>query len=420
MTKSSLVLVFLVLGFISWSQTPPSQDDPLDLDSLFDGEEVVQEDPPSTPSLPQPTVLDRVQQRDPVELTSTFGLVFGYSPGWKDSLSASEYDGLSILTLGSYLGLRLAISPVLTVWTGVSFSYPGYVLDVTQLYADYTFSNGFLLSLGRRTLQWGRSPNFGFGNLLQRQADNPLSPVSTKSLLVSRLSIPIGVGGLDLVIQNKDEYHSNPQSPDPLRLGYGLQYVLAIEKLELDLRVFYQAGMAARLAGSGAIGLNEWLDLYGEGLIAASTLRLDATEIIDPTRPYDPLDFSLAFGSIFTLFDATLTINPEWYYNGEESETIVPGPFPLFWGSNLALNVDFRPKDLGIRAQLGSRWSFSTNTGIVLPGVSFDITRHLTFNLGAGFLFGPSHLGYPQNNPDPSPSNRSAFMTAALALNGRL
>ncbi len=450
-------MLFHMLGVLSVAllvvplpaDEPGSADEPLDVDGLFDTEqETEQEDEADDPSQDEAqdetvTVLDRLQEQDPVDLGANTRLVFGYSPGWSASLGTEgSYEDLVLLNLTSAIDLTLRISKVLEVTQAFSFAYPSYEFRVTKLALDYAIQDAVFLKLGRTRLNWGRSPNFAYTNLLHRQAENPLSEPAPDRTLVGRVSVPIGIGGVEAVIQSKAEYHEDPSSPSPDSFGYGMKFNLARERVDLDVGAYYQRGLSGRAFVSGTTTVFDWLELYGEALVADERVRLD------PTGPYageeepttasgDPIedgeveiapdmviptnnpDYAAGLGMVIGLFDNNLDLNAEYLYNGEETEAIADGaPFPLFWGHNFAANADWSFPDTPLRLRIAYRYSHTFGSSMLLPRLTIDAFRHTTVDVGGGMLWGAPDSGYRANNPDTA--DRSTFFAVTVTLNGKL
>lgn len=444
---------------------PPSSDEPLNVDDLFESEDDRDEDESpqtgeepdagagdadqgtadSEPGDPEPagTLLDRVQERDPIDLAARSRMTLGYSPGWTEPLGTEgAYEGLSLLQLSSSLTLNLTISKVFEVTQAFSFAYPSYDFRVTKLAVDYTVRDAVFLTLGRTRLNWGRSPNFAYTNLLQRQAENPVSAPNPTGDLVARVSVPIGIGGLELIVQNKDAYQEDPGSPSPERFGYGGKFNLARERLDLDVGAFYQRGLSGRAFVSGQTTVFDWLEVYGEALVADSRLRADptgpyadveerTTESGEPLEPEEVEiapdrviadnnpDYAANLGVVIGLFDNSLDLNAEYYYNGEETGLEVGGArFPLFWGHNLAANADWSIPGTPLRLRLAYRYNHNFRSTFLAPRLTVDAFRHTTVDIAGGLLWGPEDAGYRPNNPDPA--DRPTFFAVSVTLNGSL
>lgn len=449
--RSTVVLIGVALlpALIS-AQAPPTADDPLDIDGLFEDEEdddagdsSDEQAPPSDPRLDTSSLLDRVFETDPVRMRATARIVAGYSPGWTEPLGEKgEFVHLPVIALSSGIDLLFTISPVLSVSQKFRFSYPTYTPTVSEFALEYSIADTAFLTLGLRRINWGRSPSFPHTNLLHRQADTPLSTPNARGTVIVRTAVPVGVGGFEFVFQNKPEYHENPARPDPARIGVGAKYNWARERLDLDVGAYYQSGLAGRAFVSGATTITDWLELYAEALIADSRLRVDDTGPyagVDEPRSVagEPLrdgwveiapgyilfdnspDYSAAIGIVLGLFSNRLDLNAEYLYSGEETERRVAGStFPLYWGHNFAANADLNHPDLPVRFRAGFRYNHTFRSSFFAPRITFDAARHVTLDLVGGFFWGPTDAGYRAANPDPA--DRPAFLTITATLNGRI
>ncbi|TVR05612.1 MAG: hypothetical protein EA403_02090 [Spirochaetaceae bacterium] len=441
---AGLLLAFLLLPAAGtatlWAQVPDSADQPLDIDSLFEfdqpddpaGDSPAPGSPDSTTSPPTgtlPPALQRVQDVDPVRLRGNFRFVLGYSTGLTQPLGeGGERQDLAVVELRSGLDLLFTVSPQLSISQRMRFEYPKYELKVTELAMDYAIEDAVFLTLGLKRINWSRSPNFPLTNIIHRRADKPLTAPRDYSTIIGRTVIPIGIGGLELLVQNKDEYQEPPgTTPQPDRMGYGAKFNYASRRLDLDVGGYYQSGLAARGFVSGSTTLTDRIELYGQGLVSEARLRRDDTRLRTDGKAEtirgriiadNPLDFSLGAGTVVSFLSGALELNGEYLYHGEESENRVDGStFPLYWGHNFAANVDYRIPDTPFRLRMGYRYNPSLDTGFFVPRVTVTPYRHLTLDLIGGMFFGAAG-GYRAANPDDA--KRPAFLTLAATVSGRI
>lgn len=425
------------------AQEPSSPEEGLDVDGLFEsdeetddgagdtdeGEDGDDEEGGSSP----PPVMSRLEERDPVDLEASVRFTGGYSPGWSEPLgSGGDYEDLPVVELSSSLSLLFSISPALSISQEFSFAYPDYDFEVKELAMDYNLADTAFLTFGLKRINWGRSPNFAFANVPQRQAESPLGPDESENTIVARASVPVDVGGIELLAQNKAEYHEDLDAPSAEHVGFGAKYNWAGEHLDLDLGGYYQSGLAGRLFASGTTTVADWLELYGEGVVADGRLRADDTlpeqdgvadgkvriapgHVISDNNP----DFGAALGVVAGLFDNSLDLNAEYYYNGEETEGEVAGArFPLFYGHNLALNADYRVPDSPVRLRAAHRYNETFDSSFFAPRITVDVARHLTFDAIGGMLWGTEDAGYRAENPDDG--DRPTFVAFTLTLHGQI
>lgn len=436
------ILLALML-FLFSLHTVVAQDDSdrsFDVDSLFENpkDEVQEDDVPEEEEAedeqPEPSVLDKLQNDDPLQMKGSVRFTGGYSPGWTKPLGrGGQYDAMPLVELSSSIDLLYAPSPVLSISQKFSFTYPDYDFELNELSIDYSFEEVAYLTLGLKKISWGRSPNFPFTNILQRQADSPLSAEDTQNTIISRLSIPLGIGGIELVAQNKDEYQENPASPQAERIGFGGKYNFAAQRIDIDAGFYYQKGLSGRAFVSGTTTLTDWLELYAEALVVDSQTRSDVTqseqneEIKDGWVEIAPgyelynnnPDYGANLGMVLNLFSDTLDLNAEYYYNGEETEVKIAGArFPLFWGHNLALNAEYRVPQAPLLLQLGYRYNHTFRTSFLAPRIRIDLMRHTTFDILSGMMWGPEEAGYRAENPDDN--DRPTFIAFIFTLHGKL
>lgn len=388
------------------------------VDDLFNGNgdpespDEARDDRPEEP----PSLLESLQRTDPLRVGANIRLVAGYSPGWSQPLGGGgEYQDLPIIDLRSRFDLLVTVSPALSFSQKITFEYPDYDPELTELALDYTVQDAAFLTLGLRRINWGRSPNFPFTNVLQRRADRPIGSVKSMNTIVGRAAVPVGVGGFEAVLQNKQEYQENIQDPRADRVGAGIKYNYARPRMDIDVGGYYQRGLKGRVFVAGSTTLTDWLELYAEGLMADARLRLDDTTV--PTAGDNNPDFGVGLGVVVGLLNTNLELNGEYFYNGEEAENEVAGyTFPLFWGHNLALNADYRIPHSPLRLRMGYRHNSTAHSGLLVPRVTVSIARHMTFDITGGLFFGPADAGYRAENPDDR--NRPAFVSFAVTISG--
>jgi hypothetical protein len=426
------------------AQELSSQDLPVDIDSLFNGDETQEESPEDVQEeATQLPLLSRLQESDQLLVGGNFRFIAGYSLGLTEMIGAvGDYLPLSIVGISSGINLTFAISPVLEISNKFSFTYPDYQLKIAEMAMEYDIWNQAYLTLGLKRINWGRSPNFSFVNIIHRQADTPLGEVDPQKTLIGRLVIPIGVGGVEVLLQNKNEYQENDLSISGERLGIGAKYNFAQERIDIAIGGYYQRGLNGRMFVTGSTTITDWMEVYAEGVFVESTLRQDDTgpyagEEEPTTLSGDPIkdgwveiapgivrydnnpDFGACIGVIVGLFENTLELNGEYYYNGEETENQVSGArFPLFWGHNMAFNVDYTIPHTPLRLRMGYRYNSTFDSSFFLPRLTIDVIRHVTVDVGGGLFWGPDDAGYRANNPDEL--DRPAFLTFTMTFHGKL
>ena len=342
----------------------------------------------------------------------------GYSPGWTEPLGTGggEYDDLPVVELSSGIDLLLTISPALSISQKYRFEYPDYDFEIAELALDYTLRDAAFLTFGLTRVAWGRSPSFPFANLPGREAPAPLGPDEDENTIVARAVIPIGIGGIELLAQNRSAYQADIDAPRADRVGVGAKYNWARERLDLDIGGYYQAGMPGRLFVSGQTTATDWLEVYAEALYADDRLRADDTVPESAEADNNP-DFAAAAGVVVGLFENSLDLNAEYFYNGEELTGEVDGGwFPLFHGHNAALNLDYRIPESPLRLRAAYRYNETFGSSVFAPRLTIEAARHLTVDLAAGLLWGPADAGHRAENPDDN--DRPAFAAVTFTLHG--
>lgn len=424
----------------------PAQDDPpaVDADSiddLFGTEDDEDSSGDAEPDAPDSsgdsaaddpaatgTVLDELLEPEPLAVAADLRVAAGYSGGWSDGFRA--YDQLPVITLASGLDLSLTFSSILKLTQSVRVAWPAYELEVNELVVDYTPADALFVTAGLTRVVWGRSPTFPHANLPQRRAANPLTPAGTTGALVVRARVPVGIGGVELLVQNKAEYQQAPSTPRVERIAAGLAYNLAVERFDLDAGAYYQRGLPGRAFVAAATTVTDWFELYGEATVADDRLRADPTgpeaagdgevELAPGVRVYDNNpDYAASAGAVFSLADGLADLNVEYFYNGEESEGAVAGSrFPLLWGHNAALNVDtdFRGSPLRLRA--GVRYNASLVSGVLAPRLTYRPGAHVAIDALGAYIWGDPEAGYAAANPDPL--DRALLFALTVTVSGRM
>jgi len=426
---SSVFFLSIQVGFSQENSEASSS-----VDSLFEKQEEEKENKKDNGNQAESTVLDRVKEDEPLQIKANVRFIGGYSPGWTKPIGEEgQYEDIPIVDLSSSLSLVYNVSSDLTINQKFVFTYPDYEFTAKELYMDYSIKNLAYLTIGLKKISWGISPNFPYTNIIQRQADSPLSPVKAQNTLIGRLSIPIGIGGIEILAQNKDEYQENPQSPQADRIGFGAKYNFAGERIDINVGSYYQKGLNGRMFVSGITTVTDWMELYAEAVAVNSRTRNDSTEaqqsedvkegwveIAPDIKLYNNNpDYGANIGVVLSFFDNTLDINGEYYYNGEETEnTVVGARFPLFWGHNIALNAEYKVPNTALLLQAGYRYNTLFNSSFLAPRISIDLIKHLNAEIVAGMAWGPEEAGYRAENPDEK--DRPAFMAFVFTLKGNL
>ncbi len=450
MSVSRLMSALLVVLALTVATAPhvPAQDDPPpvdaeSIDDLFGAEDdgSADEEPDAPGSSGESadgdsadgpadtrTVLDELLAPEPLAVVADLRVAAGYSGGWSDRFDS--YDQLPVITLASGLDLSLTFSSILELTQSVRVAWPAYELVVDELVVDYTPTDTLFLTAGLTRVVWGRSPTFPHANLPQRRAANPLSPAEATGALVLRARVPVGIGGFELLLQNKAEYQEEPSTPRVERIAAGLAYNLAVESFDLDAGAYYQRGMPGRAFLAAATTVTDWFELYGEATVADDRLRADPTgperaadgevELTPGVRVYDNNpDYAASAGAVFSLAGGLADLNVEYFYNGEESEgTVVGSRFPLLWGHNAALNVDTDFDGLPLRLRAGMRYNVNLASGLFAPRLTYRPGSHVAVDAVGAYIWGDPEAGYAAANPDPL--DRSLVFALTVTVSGRM
>jgi len=406
-----------------------------DIDSLFDdpGNTTTNTDGESGngddagPDSEDGDIVSELLRRDPLEVHGDFSARLGYSGGidqypWEGE---ATFSGLPVLNLSAGLTLRFNLSSAFFVRQRIAVTYPDYELSLRELAFHYSIGDRLFLALGRQRISWGRSPNYPFTDLPNRLSDDPVGiNDGTRDLLLSA-SVPIGVGGVQLIVQHRSEYSPAGELPGVEALGYGAKLNLATQMFDLDVGGYYQRDLDTRLFASVNGTAAESLEVYGEALVAIDWSGIGPDAV--PPQPVElwpgmtvsdtPVDFSVGIGGILSMCDGRADLNVEYYRSGEESETsVVAAQFPLFYGHNLVVNVDGRFRNERWRYLGKVEHNFTHGSGVCALALTTDLLPNLTSLVTAGAIYGPPGGGYRTASPDPD--DRALFAAIMIGLNG--
>jgi hypothetical protein len=291
-------------------------------------------------------------------------------------------------------------------------SFPTFLPEMGELFCDYSFLNTVFLRLGRQTINWGISPNYPFTNLMARLPDDPGIDATDERAdsVACKVSVPFGVGGMDLVMFTRDILWDALDQPSVDEIGVGLRFNLALAGLDFSIGGFFHQDLNLRTYYSLKSTLFGFLEVYTEGMI---TCDLQYT----PLPVFGQVDFSANAGVYFDVFEQKLKINTEYFYCGEGSELRIKGAFfPLVPGHNLALNTSLSLAGGAFKILLQGKYNIDGATGYIIPAFTLDVIPHVTFSLAAPFVLGPTDGVYFVENT--KNANRRACVVLAVIIKG--
>ena len=386
-----------------------------DIDTVFD--EPPPENNQNQPETPIETtpeegtadVLSSLIRRRGLTFNASYSFLAGISPGWQE---VPWYDGENEFSWGQRANMRASfnvdaqISEVFRVKTVVYFRIPYFKFTLGDFFFDYNLLDAVFFRAGKFNTYWGISPNYSFANLLSRV---PMGSRVREAYYI-KTDIPIGVGGLQLLIQTR-AYLMGGDIPGWLNLGYGAKYNLALRWADFDLGVFYHNDMPFR----GFFSIKTTLgntELYNEYLGSG----------FDDIKNFSG---AVSLGVLQDFFDGKFSVNGEVFYNAEnaayfyEEETDISDAkiSPYIDGLNLALNLVYRFSGKGSpRAFIQAKYAPMERTARLVPGFRFTPFRHTELYIAVPMALGEREGFYYSSTPDID--NRPFCVVLLLTIRG--
>jgi hypothetical protein len=394
-----------------------AQDDEIidlnDPDTLFNQEITTEtEDVPVEPDPDDSaTILEEIISSETFELHGGINLLAGYSGGWEShpfhqDFVMSDYIDSGVIEMASWLKLKTRISPALQMVCKVTFEYPGFAFDLSECFIEYNLLDTFFLTAGRQTVNWGTSRFYPFTNLPARMPDifpkTAGTTDSDKPFLIKG-NLPVGIGGFTAMAYSRRGYFEVVGTPELSEMGYGFLYNGAFNNLDFTVGAWWQEMLDTRLVWWLGTTLFDKVDLYTEGLI---TLYED-----------NSLAFDANLGFLFELMQRKIQITGEYCYIGEEVNLdMFDRDYDLVPGHNLAAGVSWKLFRNKIRLYAQFLYNIDSDTGLLLPGATFDFFNNLTFGFHLPVILGPDTGEYFINNPDKK--DRRFFFAATIRIKG--
>ena len=370
------------------------------------------------PPEPSPVEPDDTREFSPMAMVrppgftfdGTFELSMGFVPGWSEvpwvQAEGTLFNWGPVARMRLRFDLDAQISEIFRVRSSLFFIFPGYDIELREVFFDYTLFNRIFLRVGRFNHNWGISPNYAFTNLLVRVP----GPEYTMEPFFIRADIPVGVGGFQfLALTRADLLGGEPlQRQD---VGFGGKFNLALRWVDIDLGAFFQERMPLRsfLSIQTTIGRTEW---YNEWLGAINV--------------NDPSDIGAAvnLGFIRDFFRGRVTLNGELFFNTERGtywfrpETNLTSADTLLFndGLNIAVNAIYRFRGRSApRLFLRTFYVPMQQSAQVVPGFRLTPWDHLEIYFAVPMALG-CRSGY-QNTLDPL-QNRPFAIVMMFTIRG--
>ena len=397
-----------------------------DLDSIFSNEnngENVNSNDKSENSEQQKEntqeVLEELLNTSGFTFKADFQLFTGYSPGINTLFPAENdkiiYLGSILFGMSSNFTLDYNISKNFRVLQKISVAYPNFNFVFNEFFADYTLYDFLFFRLGMQKIKWGESRNYSFANLPNRLPDNYEGDKQTIAL---KLSMPIGIGGMEILTLTRKGFWQESPFPAFNDMGFGLKNNFFLWNMDINIGLFYHYELFPKAFVSLKTTLFDTLELYSEGIISVDPVMTDNT--MENGKIDNPIDFGFDIGLYNDFFDGFIETGLEYYYNGEETQlTVIGDQFPLFWGHNISFYIGFNIKGKNpIKIFAQAMYSDSTISGIIVPGITMDLSSELMLSIVSSIFLGDNIDGYPFYNPDPL--KRNMFSALRLIFHGKI
>lgn len=438
-----------------------------DIDSLFEektppaGVDTQTETPAKPAVTPQPAapapksaaaVASNFKKKG-FSLSASYSFTGGFFPGWDEAPwywdeYPAEQTSLPAAIMTSSMGLNYQISDTFGVRSTFSFSFPRFAIAVDSFYLDYSINNKVFLRAGKFSYNWGISRDFSFANLLslvptnsqrgrgtyyvKENKDGKIERVERythsgkNDAYTARLSIPIGIGGLEFVLIARDDFFGETNIQREL-IHWGGKYNFALKKVDINAGFMYSEVMPLHVAVSAKTTILN-TEVYAESLAAIGKSDLiEGEEITDwvnskgesqtvtwkphiRERRWDSFAFSGSIGVGRDFFSKKLAVGAEYFYNGEsdlqwmtESDIekgLTSKTRELIKGNNLALNLSFRPGWRDLRFAVKFLYGIDDNTMTLVPGIRVVPFPNMAVSLGVLMALGDREGYYYRNNTD--------------------
>jgi hypothetical protein len=424
-------LIILVVLLFCFMLPLSAQDDSTDLiesdlDSLFD--DVFEEDTLEkeseldsdikTTNEQVASVLEDLATKTGFTFIAKYAFVAGLAPGWDEAPWYMDrynpsYSNVVGADIGSDFTLDFQLSPAFRVKQVYRFRFPDFQADVEEFWGTYNLLDVVYFKMGKQKVKWGLGRNYNYTNLTTRiPVDLDTAAGDTYAFQANK---PIGIGGLEfLTLVRSGFVESGVENITASDMAYGLKYNYASQLMDLNWGTLYHSDMDLRSFVSLESTINNRVEVYAEGLISVDQ------------NSFDDFKYSASFGFYDDFFNKRLSINAEYYYNGEETISYVDEDqglievevSPYIFGHNMALNLGYKPmKSSSLRFFFQGMYNANENTGKLLPGLRIKPLDSISLYLAVPIAVGDRNGTYYTSNYDDD--NRPFSITMAVRLDGQ-
>ncbi|QEN06983.1 hypothetical protein EXM22_02905 [Oceanispirochaeta crateris] len=362
------------------------------------------------------SVLDDLKEETGGSLTVKYAFAAGFSPGWSESPWYWENEDETFTKvvgadLTSDFIFDFQLTPRLRAYQSFSIDFPSYEFEIDSFWAEYNLSNMAFFKLGQYAESWGLSGNYNYTNLLSRLPEDG----SGGDPYTFRMNLPLGLGGLQLLTMVRSGWgiDGDIENLEAGDLGYGIKYNFAYPSVDVNVGFFYQELMPLRTIVTAKTTLFDSTELFLQGLVSVP----NQTDMEDAV-------FSGSVGLVDDFLKDKLTVNLEYFYNGEvytvveetDSGWTEDETSPFIKGHNTAFNLYYNTSLRNINLFSRFLYNFSSNTGKWAPGVRFKPYNDLSVYLSVPIVVGDRDGTYYSSNYDEK--NRPFSVTLAITLSG--
>lgn len=320
--------------------------------------------------------------------TSMAGIVVGYTDGSVNKVPDGTYVFGQTPGLDFTPSITFAARPDETIRFQGTVSFPFgatnmFAPDIDEIFFDYTLQDAVYFRIGRHLVNWGAARLFDVGGDLMSNSSQGLN---------LKASVPVGSGSVTAILLTPQSIYTDFSWS---ALTYGAQADLPVGKAEIILSGKYNGddsgGLPLRATAIVRTSIYG-VDLFAEG-IGASTL------VQTPSISASPSVSGIIGGFYWERVDPEYKLYGEYYFNAGD-KTMRDQRVSLVAGANNAF---------GTRLNLGLQWShaFVDNSGIVVPGFSVNLWRHVSLQVGLPFRYGAPGSFYLVNQ---SPTVQSSVV----------
>lgn len=440
--KARIVLIaaLFLLSAGMWAGAQETGSIDTNVDSLFGGEEVVEEAPaqPSSDAAKKNPVTAALKS-DKVRVGGSFSGSKTPSATWADFWDGDVALNDDTTSLGTSLKSTLFFdarpSEDLRVYGSVKAAYPfstetadGVLvpnLSIFELFADFNLNDKVYFRMGKSTVKWGVGYFWSPADVINLEPINVLDAEAQREGPINfRINVPIA--GTQNNLYFYTILDSEDVDFDTTALAAKAEFLLGNYEVGLGAYYRYDTAERAMLTLTGPLGD---FDIFGEAMVSRGSAKTFVTSIApngtiskrtnDDIR--DSLFFSASAGFLYSNSNENLTIVGQYYYNGEgyspaDRETLVDDAYiaiaqnpassaQLFAslsslisgsGQHYAALMLSKGELLSIEdlsASVIAMANLSDLSGLVKPSLSWSVTDNFKLTLSPMFLFGPTGSG---------------------------